>query len=66
MVITFVRIESYQETSSDPLLIVSVADALPARYRFVSGRLAVIIELPPLIIETLSLLIFTREPSTIE
>ena len=45
---------------------VSVADALPARYRFVSGRLAVIIVLPPLIIETLSLLIFTREPSTIE
>ena len=60
------RIESYQETLSDPLLIVSVADADPARYRFDSGRLAVIIELPPLIIETLSLLILAMEVSTME
>ena len=66
MVITLVRIELYQETSSDPLLMVSVADADPARYRFVSARLTVIIELPPLIIETLSLLILAMEVSTME
>ena len=66
MVITLVRIESYQETSSDPLLMVSVADADPARYRFDSARLTVIIELPPLIIETLSLLILAMEVSTME
>ena len=60
------RIESYQETSSDPLLMVSVADADPARYRFDSERLAVIIELPALIIDTLSLLMFTSEVSSIE
>ena len=45
---------------------VSVADADPARYRFDSARLTVIIELPPLIIETLSLLIFAMEVSTME
>ena len=66
MVITLVRIELYQETSSDPLLMVSVADADPARYRFDSARLTVIIELPPLIIETLSLLILAMEVSTME
>ena len=66
MVITLVRIESYQETSSDPLLMVSVADADPARYRFDSARLTVIIELPALIIETLSLLILAMEVSTME
>ena len=60
------RIESYQETLSDPLLMVSVADADPARYRFDSERLAVIIELPALIIDTLSLLMFTSEVSSIE
>ena len=66
MVITLVRIELYQETSSDPLLMVSVADADPARYRFDSARLTVIIELPALIIETLSLLILAMEVSTME
>ena len=45
---------------------VSVADADPARYRFDSERLAVIIELPALIIDTLSLLMFTSEVSSIE
>ena len=66
MVITLVRIELYQETSSDPLLMVNVADADPARYRFDSERLTVIIELPALIIETLSLLILAMEVSTME
>ena len=66
MVITLMRIESYQEISSDLLLMVSVADADPARYRFDSARLTVIIELPPLIIETLSLLILAMEVSTME